>query len=377
MNNSGALFLSLLSLMMIPATTDAVTREEIDGFLGKLGADNQYDASKGINWSVLPGPFYTPELKLGLGTAIAGIYRVDPNDRVTQNSSISFTGFVSTSGALGLGMKNYTFFSGDEWRLFIDGSLARIPTGFWGIGYDAAQGDEQKYTQQSFSLHPQIMRQVVDNLYAGVGWDFSTYDAHDIDDPHPGDNFSRYNAEGSSLSSGVTTTINYDSRDVITRPQHGQFFSAEYSLFDPSVGSDSHFTVLQLQYNYYYPLNDQDVLAFDLWGRFARGDVPWDRLSEAGDDNRMRGYYQGRYRDKDVVSTQLEYRKKLNWRHGYVLWVGTGALGDSPQHLSDNPLLPTVGAGYRFEVKPDMNIRLDLGLGKESAGFYFQVAEAF
>lgn len=377
MNKRGALFWGLLSIIMAPASTEAFTREEIDGFLGNLGADNQYDASKGINWSVLPGPFYTPELKLGLGTAVAGVYRVDPNDRSTQNSSISLTGFVSTSGALGLGMKNYTFFTGDEWRLFVDGSLAKIPTGFWGIGYDAAQGNEQKYTQQSFSLHPKIMRQIVDNLYVGVGWDFSTYDAENIDDPNPDDNFSRYDAGGRTLSSGVTTSINYDTRDVITRPRHGQFFSAEYSLFDPSIGSDTHFTALEMQYNYYFPLNDQDVLAFDLWGRFTRGDVPWDRLSQAGDSERLRGYYQGRYRDKDVVSTQIEYRKKLNWRHGYVLWVGAGALGDSPQNLGDHPLLPTFGAGYRFEVKPDMNIRLDLGFGKESAGFYFQVAEAF
>lgn len=376
MMKRGALFLGGLMLMMTPILAEAVTRDEIDGFLGKLGADNQYDASKGINWSVLPGPFYTPELKLGLGTAIAGIYRVDPDDRVTQNSSISFTGFVSSSGALGFGMKNYTFFADDEWRLFIDGAIAKIPTGFWGIGYDAAQGKEQKYIEESFRLHPQLMRQVAGNLYAGVGWDFSTLDAK-VDDANPGDNFSQYGANTSSLNSGATVLINYDSRDVITQTTRGQFFSSEYSVFDPEVGSDSHFTVLQLQYNYYAPLNDSDVLAFDLWGRFARGDVPWDRLSEAGDDNRMRGYFQGRYRDKDVVSTQLEYRKKLNWRHGYVLWVGAGALGENPQDLSDHPLLPTIGAGYRFEVKPDMNLRLDLGLGKESAGFYFQVAEAF
>lgn len=104
--------------MMTPILAEAVTRDEIDGFLGKLGADNQYDASNGINWSVLPGPFYTPELKLGLGTAIAGIYRVDPDDRVTQNSSISFTGFVSSSGALGFGMKNYTFFAANARAVF-------------------------------------------------------------------------------------------------------------------------------------------------------------------------------------------------------------------------------------------------------------------
>jgi hypothetical protein len=52
-------------------------------------------------------------------------------------------------------------------------------------------------------------------------------------------------------------------------------------------------------------------------------------------------------------------------------------LGDKVSDMDNHPLLPTAGIGYRFEVKPAMNIRLDLGFGKESAGFYFQVAEAF
>ncbi len=30
-----------------------------------------------------------------------------------------------------------------------------------------------------------------------------------------------------------------------------------------------------------------------------------------GSDERMRGYYRGRYRDKKVVSGQLEYRRQL------------------------------------------------------------------
>lgn len=376
MNKSGLLLAGLLTVTAAPVNADVLSREEIDGFLNKLGADNHFDASKGVNWSVLPGPFYTPELKLGLGTAVAGVYRVSPQDKVSQNSSISFTGFVSSSGALGLGMTNYTFFRDDQWRLFMDGSLAKIPTGFWGIGYDAAQGDEMKYTENSLRLHPQIFYRLADNFYGGVGWDFSTQHA-DVDDPHQNDLFMQNGAETHSLSSGGSVAVNYDTRDVITRPQRGQFFSAEYSVFDPAVGSDTHFTALQLQYNHYQPLSDSELLAFDLWGRFTRGDVPWDQLSMAGDDRRLRGYYQGQYRDKDVVSTQLEYRKKLNWRHGYVLWLGAGALGDKPGDLSKHPLLPNAGAGYRFEVKPDMNVRLDLGFGRESAGFYFQIAEAF
>lgn len=373
--NRGLLALAI-SAVMASSSAFALDQQSVDDFLGKLGADNQYDASKGINWSILPGPFYTPELRLGLGMAAAGVYRVDPQDSVTQNSSLSFTGFISTSGALGVGFTNYTFFTDDRWRLFVEGAVAKVPTGFWGVGYDAAQGSEQKYTDNSVRVHPQLFRQLADNLYLGVGWDFSAMNA-DIDDPHPGDKFSRFTTSTSPLSSGMTVSMHYDTRDVITRPTRGQFFSVEYSVFDPALGSDSHFTAAQVQYNYYASLDEKRVLAFDLWGRFTHGDVPWDRLSQAGDNRRLRGYYQGRYRDKDVISGQVEYRQKLDWRNGYVLWMGVGALGSSPGDLSEHPLLPTVGVGYRFEVKPDMNIRLDLGVGRETAGFYFQVAEAF
>jgi len=365
-----------LTLTAWPSGAMVLDQKSVDALLAKLGADNQYDPQKGIDWSVLPGPFYTPELKLGLGMAVAGIYRVDPNDTTTQNSSLSFTGYVSASGALGLGLSSYTFFTDDRWRLFVDGSLNRVPTGFWGIGYDAAQGNEQKYTSHAFRVHPVLMREVVEDLYLGVGWDFSTLQA-DIDDPHPGDTFTRYEAQTSPVSSGVTVSLNYDTRDVVTRPQRGQLFKVEYTWFDPSVGADTHFNASEWQYDYYHLLNEMSMLAFDLWGRFTQGSVPWDRLSMAGDDRRLRGYFQGRYRDNDVVSGQVEYRRKLTWRHGYVLWLGAGAVGKRISDLDNHPLLSTAGVGYRFEVKPAMNLRLDLGFGKESAGFYFQVAEAF
>jgi len=37
-------------------------RTQIDAWLKPLGASDSFDASKGIDWGVMPGPFYTPEL---------------------------------------------------------------------------------------------------------------------------------------------------------------------------------------------------------------------------------------------------------------------------------------------------------------------------
>jgi hypothetical protein len=60
---------------------------------------------------------------------------------------------------------------------------------------------------------------------------------------------------------------------------------------------------------------------------------------------------------------------------GFVTWIGGGTLGRDPGHLVG--VLPNAGAGYRFEIQPRANARLDAGVGRKSSGIYFSFAEAF
>jgi len=70
-------------------------------------------------------------------------------------------------------------------------------------------------------------------------------------------------------------------------------------------------------------------------------------------------------------------------RHGVVAWVGVGSVAPSFGDLKD--WLPNWGVGYRFEVQPRMNVRMDLGFGKEYlesgnkfvSSVYFNFTEAF
>ncbi|QHA87079.1 BamA/TamA family outer membrane protein [Serratia rhizosphaerae] len=371
-----------LPLLLLTVQTAACavlpSRQQIDDLLRPLGADNHFDHRKTIDWGVLPGPFYTPELGLGIGTAVVGMYRPDSSDSVSQNSTLALKGFFSSTGAFGMGFENYSFFANDQWRFFTTGSMKNMPTYYWGTGYQAGRHDsnKEKYTQQSLQVAPVVMYRIADATYLGLGWDFSSTHA---DDPDNGDHslFLSEAAGPSSISSGVSAHFSYDTRDFVANASRGQYFNLTYTHFAPELGSDSRFETLESQYNLYHSLSAKSVLALDLYGRFASGEVPWDRLSELGNDNRMRGYYQGRYRDRNAFSGQIEYRRKLNWRHGYVLWAGTGTMSRSAGDLGSGNWLPTVGAGYRFEFKPRMNVRLDFGVGRQSSGFYFQVGEAF
>lgn len=370
--------LCLLCLLASEAQAALPSRGEVDGWLQKLGASDSFDAKKGIDWGVMPGPFYTPELGLGIGTAVVGMYRPDPNDTVSQNSTLTLSGYFSSTGAFGVTLQNYAFFAEDDWRFFLNGALSNTPTYFWGQGFTAGDNDSQKqqYTAQVLDLRPTLYRRLDPNVYFGVGWTLNAQHAGEIDDNDPPN--IQQTADGASiLSSGGSVELSWDDRDFVPNPRRGQYASVRYTRFTPQTGSDTRFDQYQLHYSRYHSLDDNNVLAWELDGAFTQGDVPWSMMPLLGSNQRMRGYYEGRYRDKNVVSGQLEYRRKLDWRHGVVAWLGAGTMGPSFHALDDGRWLPSAGIGYRFEFKPRVNVRLDYGIGKGSNGFYFQVGEAF
>ncbi|WP_340618044.1 BamA/TamA family outer membrane protein [Xenorhabdus entomophaga] len=370
---------SLLTFTVSSAHADILPdRQKIDGWLNELGGSNHFDARKKIDWGVLPGPFYTPEMGMGIGVAVVGLYRPDSSDHISQTSSLGLSGFGSSTGAFGLNFTNYNFLAGDQWRLFVSGTLNNIPTYYWGKGYSAGKnnGNKEKYHSQEFDIRPRFLYRVTDATYMGLGWHFSSVNASN---PDSGAKryFDRSVGGRSVISSGVSAYFSYDTRDFLPNAQHGQAFEIIYTYFSPELGGDHRFHTTQFQFSTYYQLSEKTVLAFDNYARFSAGDVPWNQLSLLGNGQRMRGYYEGRYRDNNIFATQLELRHKLDWRHGVVGWIGTGTLGDTPSKLGTRHWLPSVGIGYRFEFKPRMNVRLDFGVGKGSTGFYFQVGEAF
>ena len=73
-------------------------------------------------------------------------------------------------------------------------------------------------------------------------------------------------------------------------------------------------------------------------------------------------------------STKL---KRLLYHTGFVAWGGAGFIGPQPTKIEG--VLPNAGLGFRIELQPRMNLRLDYGRNfrnKENL-FYFNMTEAF
>ncbi|QIR14912.1 BamA/TamA family outer membrane protein [Shewanella aestuarii] len=348
-----------------------------EDFLSKLGADGEFNPDDGIDFSYLPGPFYNPEMSFGIGVSIVGLYQIDPEDKVSQLSSLVINGLASVNGALGVGIENKTFFNEDNQRLYINANIYDVPDVYYGVGYEFNNEDLNRieFNSQTFQVNPMFLQRLSAHSFVGAGFDFTFARASDVDvasididvDPLKED----------SRNTGFNFLINYDTRDHVTNPQQGSISQLEVGIYRESFGGHHDFEVYNALHSAYYPILDDDTLAWQIRGRFSHGDVPWDHLSKIGGGNALRGYTTGRYRDKQMLLAQVEYRQHLTGRHGMVYWVGAGTIADSIDELTFDHLLPNVGVGYRLEVKPKVNLRLDLAYGKGDSGFYFNVNEAF
>ena len=119
------------------------------------------------------------------------------------------------------------------------------------------------------------------------------------------------------------------------------------------------------------------MIAGEFHSLFNYNDVPWPMLATVGGQSRMRGYFEGRYRDDNIVEAQIELRQHIKKRHGIVIWVGAANVFPKFSEMRLKQTLPNFGTGYRWRFKQGVNIRLDLGLTRNGMGFIFNINEAF
>ncbi len=366
----------VVSIGLSPLSANAAepTNGWFEQLLEDLGSSETVDHSKAIDWGVLPGPFVNPEQGFGIGMAAVGLYTPAGWLRSDPYSTLTVSSYVSTSGSYGLGVNNRTYLKQDRIRLLGEASISHTPGYYWGVGKSAAESDQTKiqYDAQRLLLSPKVALEIAPSTYLKLGWQWQTYtNVEGLD----GDILPAEMQD--ATSSGSLVGIEYDTRDFEPNPQRGQFIDIEWIANRTELGSDSDYDNLTANIRHYQMWSKDTIIAMEIYSQSILGDAPWFDYALLGDDQRMRGYYQGQYRDKNQISTQLEVRHTINGRHGVVAWLGAGNVAEYYHQLFESDWLPTVGVGYRFAFKARINVRVDFGVGKDSTGFYFQINEAF
>jgi outer membrane translocation and assembly module TamA len=149
--------------------------------------------------------------------------------------------------------------------------------------------------------------------------------------------------------------------------------------FSPSFGSDFAYDLNWIDARRYFDFKKDRVVAAQVYARLSNGAVPFFHMSQLGGNQRMRGYFEGRYRDKQLIGWQAEYRTPLFWRIGLAAFAGNAVIAESISILQWKHIRTAVGGGIRVRIDKErkINLRLDYAVSREGSGFYVTIGEAF
>ena len=181
-----------------------------------------------------------------------------------------------------------------------------------------------------------------------------------------------------TMSLGAGFVISYDTRDNLNSPYKGIFVEVVNRFYPDIFGHRSaNFNITEVETNYYHTLWRGGVIATHFHGAFTLGTALWTMMPQLGGHMGFRGYYEGRYRDRNEMNIMAELRQHVWRRFGFVTWVGAGTVFHDFSQVQYKNLLPTLGLGLRFELRQRTNICLDLGFGRGEMGVAFQLNEVF
>lgn len=175
--------------------------------------------------------------------------------------------------------------------------------------------------------------------------------------------------------SGLGLVLGFDTRDNIFQPNKGSFHQAQIISYRPVLGSEFTFTQYRLDLRRYYPVYKRQILAVQAWYSFTAGHSPFQQVSLIGGSDVMRGYFEGKYRDRNAMVYQAEYRIPVYRKLGLVCFASAGQVADTIPSFSFKKFRYGGGLGFRYQLTDDgLNLRLDLAYGDQSS-FYFGLNE--
>ena len=324
---------------------------------------------------------FAPETNLSIGIGMKGLFKMKGSGPETRTSNIPLSAQYTIEN-------KYLFFSGFEVffpqeRYMITGNLRfqSFPSLYFGIGPDTPKENEEKFSYRQILIEPIFLKQVlIRHMFLGAGIRYNRIskvepelDGLLINSDQPG-------SLGSN-SVGLQLAMVYDSRDNLLNAQEGMYIEFTHGFYGKALGGTQKYELTRFDLRFFKKAfnNPKSIVGFQFISHFSNGNTPLQELGRLGGNEIMRGYFEGRYTDRHLIATQVEWRQKLSRLWGVVAFAGVGGVAPTIDKFSIANARPSAGVGVRFLVDSheNLNLRLDFGFGQEKMNYYFKIAEAF
>nr|WP_245546083.1 BamA/TamA family outer membrane protein [Marivirga tractuosa] len=332
---------------------------------------------------IYPTVAYAPETswEFGLSSLLVFYAKQDTLNRLSEVNGFTF---FTLENQYGLWFDHAIYSDEDKWFFLGRLRFQSFPLFYHGIGSNSPEDYIARVDANQIFIKERILRKIKKDLFVGLEMDYQRLSSVNFvpSEGHTIQELPRGNQGSSNLGFGVGLV--HDNRHNVLNVRKGLFSELALLHYNQNWGSTYDFTSILSDTRIYRPSGKNNVFAAQLLGQFNSGDVPFNQLALMGGESIMRGYYYGRYRDRNQIAAQMEYRFLpipfgFTDRIGAAVFAGAGKVFPDLNNFDLKNIVVSGGAGVRFLLFPkkDIYTRFDVAFTQEGPGFYLFIGEAF
>jgi hypothetical protein len=351
-------------------------------------ADSLLRKSGKLHPSILPGAGYTLQTRFAGVIAANGAFYTDENEHANLSVVNALIAYTQNQQII-LPVQSNIWTKGNKFNLMGDWRFYKYPQYTYGLGGHTTLNDADLMNYTYITIHQTVSKQVAKDLLAGIGYNL---DYHwNITEAGYADgrvsDFQKYGKTSRSTSTGPSINLLFDDRRNPIYPLRGSYINLVFRQNLSFLGSDKNWESILFDYRKYFkvPGYKNSVVALWAYTWFTMGgdapylDLPstaWDTYSNIG-----RGYIQSRFRGKNLIDLEAEYRFVFtrNGLLGGVIFANAQSVSEWPSNKFDT-VLPGMGLGLRIKVNKhsNTNVAIDYGFGAGgSNGLFVNLGEVF
>jgi hypothetical protein len=342
-----------------------------------LGESEDPSAPKLINY---PTVAYAPETSWELGVSSLYVYSAN-RDLSNRLSEVKAFTFYTLENQYGFWLDHALYTDENKWFFYGRARYQSFPLFYYGTGRETPSEHIALIDGEYTLFRERLLRETLPSLYFGLELDYQGLNRVNYIHTEPDFDLPEVGAMGSN-NFGIGLGLLYNNIHNAMNPREGLYSEWAFMNYNTAAGSDYNMTTYVIDNRIYRPVKENTVFAAQLYGQFTSGNAPFNMLALMGGESLMRGYYLGRYRDKNLVAGQVEYRIlpfEFSKRWGASVFLAAGQVYGDEYGFNWDQFLPTGGAGIRYLIFPEKDIytRIDVSFTEEGRGVYFFIGEAF
>jgi len=255
---------------------------------------------------------------------------------------------------------------------------ARIRASFFGVGSDAEKVDQETYRREALDLRATIGRGISPPLVGQVGVRYRSVGHSEFEEDGSLRSLPPVLNSGRAAWVSVYAIARHDTRNSFVNPTEGVVLTGEAELAPGALANAPGLMRVAGWSRLYLPVLGGRLTLAGRAGMegVAGDDLPVQALLPVGGGGTVRGLSQDRYLDRLRALVNVEARFPLYRRLGGIVGVDAGSVWASVEDASLRGWHTSPAVGLRYYLDTFV-ARLDVGLGRETTGVYFNFGQVF